>query len=158
MRYFFSLSSLILSLAFTIYGVLTLNLFDFNGRPGAGFFPLLIGIGLVVFTGYNVYKDKKIMATNKADDDVNQNISESKVYAKDTLVVAVLITLLIAILNTIGALLSMVLFMVAFLAYFNPGKKTQNIIYSIAFPAFIYLLFDVWLNAGLPDGLLSYFY
>ena len=59
MRFWFSLSTFLFSLAFLLYGLQTLDIYDFNGRPGPGYFPLIIGVGLLISTGINVYKDLK---------------------------------------------------------------------------------------------------
>ncbi|WP_026973096.1 tripartite tricarboxylate transporter TctB family protein [Aliagarivorans marinus] len=162
MRFWFSVSSLVFALGFTLYGWQTLELHDFNGRPGPGYFPLIIGLGLTVCTAINVFKDLRTLrsssgqlATSGVDGGAD---AASPRFQKDTLAVAVCITLLIVALNSLGAIISMMVFCLAFLSYFNRGKTLQNISYSIIFPMCVYLLFDVWLQAGLPDGLLRHFY
>lgn len=155
MRFWFSVSTLIFSLAFTIYGQQTLSLHDINGRPGPGYFPLLIGLGLIIATAINVYKDyhQRLLTEEKLQDkSVNQR------YVKDTFIIAACIALLIFGLNILGAIISMIVFCMAFLAYFNRGKTLQNLVYSLIFPASVFMLFDVWLQAGLPAGLLGTFY
>ncbi|WP_411994452.1 tripartite tricarboxylate transporter TctB family protein [Agarivorans sp. DSG3-1] len=160
MRHWFSIGSLVFSLAFTIYGFSTLDLYDVNGRPGPGYFPLIIGIGLIICTGINTVKDLAAVKAKQqqAGAEGQQEMAQQPTYAKDTLVIASLVGLLIAVLNSAGAIIAMIVFMLLFLWYFNPGKTKQNISYAVLFPGAVYLLFDVWLQAGLPDGLLSYFY
>ncbi|GEM77971.1 tripartite tricarboxylate transporter TctB family protein [Vibrio superstes] len=152
MRFWFSLSTLLFSVSFTLYGLNTLSMYDLNGRPGPGYFPLIIGVALVICTGINVFKDLKELRSNKA---VKQ---DKALYQKDTIAVTVCIALLIFTLNSLGAIVSMIAFCLAFLSYFNKGKHLQNVAYSVAFPLGVFLLFDVWLQAGLPDGLLRLFY
>lgn len=160
MRLLFSAATFVFSIAFTLYGIATLDLYDINHRPGPGYFPLILGVLLLITTSANVYKDFKILKRLKSDQELNDVVRKAKQahYAKDTVVIIACLSFLIFTLNILGAIISMVLFCLAFLAYFNRGKYRQNLIYSIVFPASVYLLFDVWLQAGLPDGLLSAFY
>ncbi|GAL35585.1 hypothetical protein JCM19240_432 [Vibrio maritimus] len=65
MRFWFSVSTFVSSLAFMVYGLMTLDLYDINDRPGPGYFPLIIGLGLVVTTALNVYKDFQQLRLNK---------------------------------------------------------------------------------------------
>ncbi len=156
MRLWFSIGTLVFAVAFTGYGLYSLALYDFNGRPGPGFFPLLIGAGLVLSTSVNVVKDAKAWLANRQVAQVEAKaIEKGTFYRQDTLVIAGLIAALILLLNGLGAILAMVLFMLGFLFYFNPGKWSQNFIYAIGFPLAVYTLFDVWLQAGLPGGLLD---
>ncbi|ANQ27730.1 hypothetical protein BA894_15630 [Vibrio natriegens] len=160
MRILFSAATLVFSIAFVAYGIATLDLYDINGRPGPGYFPLIVGALMIITTSINVYKDIKIYNKLKGDTELKTFVNHSNVphYAKDAVVAAACLSLLIFTLSSLGAILSMILFCLVFLAYFNRGKHLQNLIYSIVFPASVYLLFDVWLQAGLPDGLLRAFY
>ncbi|EGR0722465.1 tripartite tricarboxylate transporter TctB family protein [Vibrio alginolyticus] len=159
MRFLFSVATLVFSVAFVAYGMATLDLYDISDRPGPGYFPLIIGVMLIIATSINVVKDFKIVQKLKADRELNEIVRKGhdSHYAKDAIVAVACLSLLIFTLNSLGAILSMVLFCLVFLSYFNQGKILQNTIYSIVFPASVYLLFDVWLQAGLPDGLLSAF-
>ncbi len=150
MQLFFSLGFFLASLAFTGYGLSSLDLSDSIGRPGPGYFPLIIGIMLMASTGYGtwkLYRQNKIVTTIESD------IDRPEFYGRDTLVVILLITLFLATLQSLGSILSMVLFMVLFLGYFNKGDHKLNIIYSLLLPLGVYLLFDVLLRAGLPKGI-----
>ncbi len=149
MRFWFSLSTFLFSLAFLLFGLQTLDIHDLNGRPGPGYFPLIIGIGLLVSTGINVYKDLKEARRKNTKKLVEEN--RDSVYAKDAVATAGCIGILIFSLNFLGAIVAMILFCLTFLSYFNKGKHLQNVGYSIAFPMSVFLLFDVWLQAGLPD-------
>jgi hypothetical protein len=37
----------------------------------------------------------------------------------------------------------------------NRGKTVQNVAVSVGLPVALFLLFDVWLNASMPPGLLG---
>lgn len=148
MQFFFSLGLLVASLAYTVYGLVTLDLVDSIGRPGPGYFPLIIGVLLILTTSYKSVKTLKTMNSAEAFD-------QEETYLTDTLVTIGLICLFLVTLKFLGAILSMVLFVGAFLAYFNRGRTVFNIIYSLVLPIAVYLLFNVALRAGLPKGLLD---
>lgn len=161
MQHLFSIGLFIGSLGFTIYGYLTLDLHGINERPGPGYFPLIIGIALIIATGINTKNDlMQYLEKRKLNQDVvDKKTSNNEIfYPLDTLILAALIAVFILILNSAGAIISMVAFVFGYLWFFNPNQIKKNIIYSIVFPALVYLLFDVWLQTGLPNGLLSYFY
>ena len=165
MRLWFSIGFLVFSLAFTIYGLQTLDVVATTGRPGPGYFPLIIGILLIVCTGINCIKDLKERVRSKKSvtaqdaDNIERPADDNaqKVYIKDTVVVGVLIACLIILLNILGSILSMMIFMFVFLCYFNRKKHLLNVIYSVLFPISVHFLFDVWLRAGLPKGLFGHF-
>ncbi|GLT13750.1 tripartite tricarboxylate transporter TctB family protein [Vibrio algivorus] len=159
MRFLFSVATLVFSVAFTVYGLVTLDLYDISNRPGPGYFPLIIGVMLIITTSINVIKDFRIIQKLKSDRELNEIVRKGRDshYAKDAMVAVVCLSLFIFTFNILGAFLSMILFCLVFLSYFNPRKIVQNIVYSVVFPTSVYLLFDVWLQAGLPDGLLGAF-
>ena len=167
MKLWFSVTFFIFSLAFTLYGLNTLDVLNHMGRPGPGYFPLIVGVLLILSTGINCVKDlserirlkKESLAALgvSSEGESTQAVPEEKVYIKDTVVVIALITLSILLLNQLGSILSMIVFMFIFLSYFNRGKLIHNIIYTILLPLSVHFLFDVWLRAGLPRGLFGYF-
>ncbi|MGQ4877519.1 tripartite tricarboxylate transporter TctB family protein [Billgrantia sp. LNSP4103-1] len=177
MRIWFSLSLLFFSILFLAYGLNTLSLFTSTGRPGPGFFPAIVGIGLVTFTAINTYKDfrerqsaarethhslleKQASSIKSEEDEVKDADTKADeagtTYARDVVWALAFIALFIALLRPLGAVLSMVVFMFILLWKFNPGKTRFNAIYSVLFPLGTYLLFEVWLRAGLPDGIFPY--
>lgn len=174
MRFWFSLSLFVFSLAYFIYGLNTLNFYTSSGRPGPGYFPALVAVGLIISTGINVAKDISVIrrfrtsffsvsalsgASGVSSDLLSDEVScfeektQSHNYPKDVLTIVVLVAVLIMTLTQLGGLLSMVLFMLVLLSIMNRGQWIQNIAYSLLLPLFLYLLFDVWLNASLPIGI-----
>lgn len=157
MKMLFSLGFFIGSLAFTLYGLSSLDLSDSFGRPGPGYFPLIIGVMLIGTTGFSSYQEFR-----KRQHHLSQSMGHifqipagehETTHAQDTLVVVALIVLFLFTLKPLGSVLSMVLFTGAFLAYFNKGRHKLNITYSIVLPLGVFLLFDVLLQAGLPKGI-----
>lgn len=173
MRFWFSLSLFVFSVAYFIYGLNTLNFYTSSGRPGPGYFPALVAVGLIISTGINVAKDILVIrqfrtsffsvsalsgASGVSSDLLSDEMSsfeenQSHNYPKDVLTIVVLVAVLIMTLTQLGGLLSMVLFMLVLLSIMNRGQWIKNIAYSLLLPMFLYLLFDVWLNASLPIGI-----
>jgi hypothetical protein len=54
----------------------------------------------------------------------------------------------------IGGYAAMFAFMLATLAVLNRGRWLQNATIAVALPLAIYLMFEVWLNAAIPRGIL----
>lgn len=141
----FSFFFFIFSLVFT-YMSFNFEFLSDSGRPGAGFFPIIIGVLLLVFSGTSFIKDIREKDTDKSE----------LGFAKDILLLIVMMALMIFLLKWIGAVLSMVLFIFVILFKFNREKMLLNIIVSICFPLIIFAMFDLWLNAGLPKGFLGF--
>ena len=48
----------------------------------------------------------------------------------------------------------MAVFLLVTLSILNRGHMSQNVSIAVLLPAGIYFLFDVWLNAAMPEGVL----
>ncbi len=46
------------------------------------------------------------------------------------------------------------MFLLVTLSILNRGHLLQNVAIAVALPAAIYFLFDAWLNAAMPEGVL----
>jgi|GEM_PF-6544101 len=145
MKLAFSLFFFLFSVVFTAMS-LKFNFLTDSGRPDTGFFPLIIGIGLLFFTGLSVYHDIK----------ERMKASEQSNYGKEMVWVAVFMTVFIFFLNILGSLISMILFIFSILFLFNREKLLQNISISLLVPIIIVAMFDFWLNASLPKGFLGF--
>ena len=73
---------------------------------------------------------------------------------KSAAVLAALSGAFIVLLELLGGLLSMVAFMAASLWLLNPRRHVQNALIAVLLPAFLYVVFAVWLRASVPKGLL----
>ncbi|WP_127556715.1 tripartite tricarboxylate transporter TctB family protein [Saccharospirillum alexandrii] len=154
MKPWFSLSLLVLSVFYFTYGIYSLDLLTFTGRLGPGFFPFVVGISLVVLTSYNTilaFKEKKTVLASGVDDNESGFIPCSF----DVLYLVLTVGLFILLLNVLGGLLAMLLFNLSLLAVFNKGAHLKNISFSIGISLAVYGLFEIWLKAGLPEGILG---
>lgn len=169
MKKWFAGALLLVALGYTIYGTSTLTLYTQSGRPAAGFFPLMIGLLLVVSCSINLWFDIRewfqerisgsghthqpepaAEGTAEALGLDTHTIDGGQEHARDVVIVFAYICGFVAALKIVGALLAMVAFMLAFLFTFDRSRPVTNILYSLALPGFLYWLFKILLNASLP--------
>ena len=142
MRLGFLLALLLASCFYTYYAFAELAFLSVTGRLGPGFFPRLIGVGLIVFCLASLLPD---IARSRADrtDSPHWGIVAT---------IALLSGGFVLLLNLLGGVLSMAVFLLVTLSILNRGNHLQNVAIAIALPLGIYYLFDVWLNAAMPEG------
>jgi putative tricarboxylic transport membrane protein len=146
MRLAFSLTILALAIYYAWVAFTSLDPLTANGRLGPGFFPRVIGVALIVTILYSLVADRRFGLTS--------NVGTRHV--RDLVVFAGLSVLFVALLTYLGGMLAMIVFMLAALTIFNPGRHLQNVLVGLLLPVAVFLMFDTWLNAGLPQGLLPF--
>ena len=146
MKVAFSLAIACFAALYTSLAFTDLAFLSQTGRLGPGFFPRVIGVSLLVMALYSLYVDLK--RRHRDDDGLSP-------FWGVTLVVALLSAALIGALELLGGLVAMGLFMLASLFILNRRQPALNVLLSVVMPVGIYLVFRVWLNAAMPDGLLS---
>jgi hypothetical protein len=62
--------------------------------------------------------------------------------------------LFVMAMHLVGGYVAMIAFMLATLTILNRGRAVQNAAIALMLPLAIYLLFDVWLNASIPRGVI----
>ena len=144
MRLAFTAAVLCVAVLYTYWAFADLSFLSSTGRLGPGFFPRIIGLALIVACLFTLAGDLR----------QRQDVAVAS-YWRITLLVAALSGPLIVILNVLGGPLAMVVYMLVTLSLLNRGKVLQNIAISIALPAALFLLFDIWLNASMPPGILG---
>lgn len=148
MKSVFPLLFLLFSIVYTIMSF-GFNFVTETGRPDAGFFPVLIGVLLIFFSGLSSYKSLREDLAKKNKD------SQMKTYVKEMIWVILLAALFVLLLRYAGALVTMAVYIFASLFLFNRKKMLQNVLLSVILPTVIFLMFETWLNAGLPEGFLQ---
>ncbi|MEX2535243.1 MAG: tripartite tricarboxylate transporter TctB family protein [Trueperaceae bacterium] len=123
-----------------------LALLTANGRLGPGFFPRVISVLLIAMLFYSFIADRKFGLTS----------NEGSSNARDVVVFAALSFLFVAMMNFLGGPVAMVVFMLLALTIFNPGRHLHNVLLSLLLPVAIFLMFDTWLNASLPEGIFPF--
>jgi putative tricarboxylic transport membrane protein len=144
MRLAFTAAILCVAVFYTYWAFAELSFLSSAGRLGPGFFPRIIGLALIVACLLTLVGDLR-----------KREGSAVSSYWRITLVVAGLSGAFILVLNVLGGPLAMVVYMLATLSVLNRGMVLQNIALSIGLPFALFLLFDVWLNASMPPGILG---
>jgi putative tricarboxylic transport membrane protein len=144
MRVAFTAAILCVAVLYTYWAFAQLSFLSSAGRLGPGFFPRIIGLALII----------ACLLTLAGDLKTREGGAISR-YWRITPVVAGLSGAFILVLNVLGGPLAMVIYMLATLSVLNRGRILQNIAVSIGLPIILFLLFDVWLNASMPPGVLG---
>lgn len=131
--------------AFIFYSSTQFNM-AFIGNSGLGpdFFPKVIAVilfilSVMLFVGSIKNKDKKSI--------YNPNM-------KYTFMVIFAFTVYIFLIDRIGYLVSTVIFAFVVITILKSKSKILNIVFAIAFPIALYLLFTYAFKVSLPTGLL----
>ncbi|MGI8910956.1 MAG: tripartite tricarboxylate transporter TctB family protein [Rubrobacteraceae bacterium] len=132
------------------------------GRIGPGFFPQILGVTLIVISAYSLVQDFREPARESADDDAPDGASGDAAgegsggYGRAVALMILVTVVFVVMLNVVGALVAMVLFMFAVLYLLNREGMVMNVVLSVLLPVSVYLMFDVWLNTTLPQGMFTF--
>lgn len=146
MKVAFLVAILCVALLYTYSAFTDLTFLTVSGRLGPGFFPRIIGGLLVAACLYNLV----VAARRAGPDEGEAGDGDWRV----TLGILALSAGFVGLLEVVGGLLAMVLFLLAALSVLNRGRLVQNLAISLLLPAAVYLMFDVWLKASMPRGLI----
>jgi putative tricarboxylic transport membrane protein len=144
MRAAFTAVILCLSAFYTYWAFTDLNFLSQMGRLGPGFFPRIIGIGLVLAC----LVDLAVELRRRSDPPLASE------YVGTVVLLVVLTGLFVLGLNVVGGIAAMIAFLLVTLTVLNRGRLIQNLAIAILLPTAIYFLFDVWLNASIPRGMI----
>jgi putative tricarboxylic transport membrane protein len=144
MRAAFIIAILFGSVFYTYGAFENLNFLSSAGRLGPGFFPRIIGIGLIAACLLEL-----ALQYRRGSDPV-----PGSDFVGTTVMVTVLTGLLVLSLGILGGYIGMTAFMLVSLFLLNRSRPVQNLAIGIALPLCVYLMFDVWLEAPLPRGVL----
>jgi hypothetical protein len=142
MRVVFLLALLAGSLFYTWYAFAELSFLSRTGRLGPGFFPRIIVVSLVALCLLCLARDiRRARADNMGS-----------AYWPTIGAIAALSAGMIWLFTLVGGPLAMGLFLFAALSFLNRGHLVQHAAIAVLLPTGISFLFDVWLNASMPDG------
>ncbi|MCV2491162.1 tripartite tricarboxylate transporter TctB family protein [Geodermatophilus sp. YIM 151500] len=142
------------------------------GRIGPGFFPRIIGGLAIVLTLVTLVLSLRAGAPDAEDDDgplAGVDATEedgggedlgSGAHGHHPIPVIALVAAsfgLLAVFLTLGAIVACALFLLVMLFYLNRRRPVLNVALSLLLPLALYLLFQTFLNAGLPGGILPRF-
>lgn len=144
MRIAFLLALLAASLFYSYVAFVDLRFLSAAGRLGPGFFPRIIGVGLIVFTLMSLAADMRLA---RADDTASD-------YWGDVGIVVLFSVLFVLSLSYLGGIVATAVFLFVALSVLNRGRHLINAVLALLMPLGVYLLFDVALNAAVPEGML----
>jgi putative tricarboxylic transport membrane protein len=145
MRLAFTATILCLAVLYTYWAFADLSFLSSTGRLGPGFFPRIIGLILIVACVLTLAGDLK---ERRPEGGLSS-------FWRITVVVAALSGAFILLLEILGGPLAMVVYLLATLSVLNRGKTMQNVAISVGLPIALFLLFDRWLNASIPQSALG---
>lgn len=154
MRIVFLLALLGAAICYTFIAFTDLNFMTRTGRLGPGFFPRLVGLGMIAMLLWSILdalRDRaRIVAGGApgADDAPDGRWRDFVTLLALALGYAVLIRLF-------GGYISTILYLGLALTLFNPGRHLQNALVAVIFPTAVVLLFDRVLNANMPPALID---
>jgi hypothetical protein len=133
-----------------------------RGQIGPGFFPRLVGVAMLVGLSLAIVRALRGGRTS-AEAPVDEEGQPEEVGggaggtdARAVLATVGCMTLLYFLFEPLGALVASVLFLGGVLMFVNRGRHLQNAIISVAVPLGLYVLFEVLLEVGLPEGLVAF--
>ncbi|WP_439139552.1 tripartite tricarboxylate transporter TctB family protein [Roseicyclus sp.] len=154
MRIVFLIVLLCGAVFYTYIAFADLNFMTRTGRLGPGFFPRLVGLGIVVMTLWAIadaLRDRRALsAGGPAPIDV-----EPDARWRDFMLLVVLVLGYAVLIRLFGGWISTVAYLGLALFLLNPGKHLQNALVAVIFPTTVYLLFDRVLNANMPPALIN---
>ena len=144
--FWFTLSILLLSVGYTAMAF-QLDFTTPAGQMGPGFFPRLIGSGLVLVCAYSALRD----ATARHE---GQRAASSR-HTWDMLAISLATVAFVLVFGAVGPLPAMAVFLLLVLTWFNPREKLANVLLAVFLPIALYLLFYRWLGSPMPQGIFS---
>ncbi|SDN56381.1 tripartite tricarboxylate transporter TctB family protein [Geodermatophilus sp. DSM 45219] len=139
---------LLLGLWFSWYTWSTVP-FGTQDRPGAGVFPLVVGIGMVVVSVMTIVE---ALRTDQVSGEIRFPTGEKR---RTVLLMAVAMVAFVALYQFLGQYIASSLFMITALAALGTRSWVRNVVYGTAIGVAISAFFMELLGVRLPEGLLG---
>lgn len=144
MRAAFTILVLCLAAFYAYSAFADLAFLSSTGRLGPGFFPRIIGVGLILACLFELASELRRP---------REPVTRSE-YGGTVVLLVALMALFVIAMHFVGGYVAMIAFMLATLTILNRGRIAQNVAIALTLPLAVYLLFDVWLNASIPRGVI----
>ena len=132
-----------------------------RGQIGPGFFPRIVGVAMLL--GLSLAIVRALRGGQGAEAPVDEEGQpeeagggEGGTDSRAVLGTIACMALFFFLFEPLGGLVAPVLFLGGILSFVNRGHHVANAILSVAVPVGLYLLFEVWLDTGLPEGLVAF--
>jgi hypothetical protein len=152
MRLVFLVALLGGAIFYTYIAFADLNFLTRTGRLGPGFFPRLVGVGMVVMTLWAILDALRDRAAAAAGAAPGPDDAPAGVWG-DFLILLGLAIGYVVLVRLFGGFVSTVIYLIVALSLLNPGRHLQNAAVALIFPGGVYLLFDRVLNANMPPAI-----
>jgi putative tricarboxylic transport membrane protein len=132
-----------------------------GGQIGPGFFPRIVGLAMLLGLSFAIVRAARGGQTS-AEAPVDEEGQPEDIGggggtdSRAVLAAVACMALFYVVFEPLGALLASVLFLAGMLTFTNRGHRVGNAILSVAVPLGLYLMFEVLLSVGLPEGLVSF--
>ncbi|MCE9682153.1 tripartite tricarboxylate transporter TctB family protein [Halomonas alkalisoli] len=136
-----TLGIIVMGLAWAGFGWLKYGVWVHNG-PGAGFFPLVMGLGAALLGGYELLRRRWA----------------ADVVGLRNLWPAAAMGMAVASIPLFGMVLAMTLFIVLWMALIERQPWLKSVVIGACTGGVIYLLFGMWLMVAFPQGALFEFF
>lgn len=152
MRIVFLVAVLAAAIFYSYIAFTDLQFFNMRGRPGAGFFPRIIGVAMAVMTLWAILdalRDRRTVAAGGAPgaDDAPDG------RWRDFVLLMVMAVGYAVLIRLFGGMVATIIYLGIALSLLNPGRHVTNALVAVLFPVAVYLLFDRLLNASMPPAL-----
>jgi putative tricarboxylic transport membrane protein len=149
MRIVFLLAVLGGAVFYSYIAFLDLNFLTRTGRLGPGFFPRIVGVGMVVMTIWALLDALRARSLALA----GEGPGEDEGSWRDGVTLILLALGYAVLLRLFGGFVATVIYLGVALTILNPGRHLQNAAVAVILPIGVYLLFDRLLNANMPPAL-----
>jgi len=119
-------------------------------NPGPGFYPFSIGLTLILFSLIVLLSSIFLQK-----EEASQEKTGEKSNIKDILLVVISLFLYAVVYEHLGFVLSTFLFIIFILKIIERKKWPVAISFAFFTAAISYVVFNLWLNANLPKGILG---
>jgi len=163
---FVSTRLLFLSAITVLAGAYTVMAFGMDwrverGQIGPGFFPRIVGVAMLI--GLSLAIVRALRGGQAAEAPVDEEgqpeeagSGEGGTDSRAVLATVACMVLLYFVFEPLGALVASVLFLGGVLTFVNRRRHLQNAILGVVVPLVLYVMFEVLLDTGLPEGLVAF--
>lgn len=123
------------------------------GRIGPGFFPRIIGILGTLLALIALIKHMRRPSGAKSDHEAVSDEEHTSHHPFLMAVIAAALTMFVTFFIPVGAPVTAALFLLLLYFLIDRRHYMRRVVLSLVFPVLLYFLFDVWLGAGLPEGI-----
>jgi hypothetical protein len=129
-----------------------LNFLTRTGRLGPGFFPRMIGVGMVVMTLWAILDALRDRRRVAAGGPAGEDDAPGGSFRDAALLIALALGFAV-LMRLFGGFVATFLYLAVTLSVLNPGRHLQNALVALLLPLGVYLLFDRLLNANMPPAM-----